>query len=305
MIEKYYIKKFETDRPCFNVNVTCDFPPKIDHGSYLVDSNTKDVYPVNSSVRYICDTNYYLDGNSTAFCKYSGEWQPIPKCIIKQNGNTKEIITATLLGCLVLVIIISIILIIKYRQEIAVILYAKYGFRFRTLREKQCKYDAFIAYNLKDIAFIKHDLMSRLENADPPYSVCIHHRDFEVGDWITNNIIKAVAQSRRTIIVLSQNFVNSQWCRFEFSQAHFRLIEDQAFKIIVIALDDPKGLKNIPKLIKSYIKTGTYIENDNKLFWEKLFYQMPSGHRMVEPRMREMNCTDEKELADAKLLHEG
>ena len=150
------------------------------------------------------------------------------------------------------------------------------------LKEKQCKYDAFIAYNLKDISFVKNELLSRLENADPHYSVCIHHRDFEVGDWIADNIISAVAQSRRTIIVLSQNFLNSQWCRFEFSQAHFRLIEDQSFMIIVIALEDPTKLENMPKLIKSYIRTGTYISKDNKLFWEKLFYQMPSGHRMIK-----------------------
>ncbi len=309
-IEKYYIKKFETGRACFNKIVTCENPPKIDHGSYIVHSNSTDVHPnstdiqsnstdvykVKTSVTYSCDTNYDLDGESTAYCEYSGVWKPIPKCILKPNGNTMEIITASVLSCLVFVVIVSIVLIIKYRQEIAVLLYAKYGFRINALKEKQCKYDAFIAYNMEDIGFVKNELLNRLEKAaDPSYSICIHHRNFEVGDWIANNIINAVGQSRRTIIVLSQNFLNSQWCRFEFSQAHFRLIEDQSFKIIVIALEDPKRLENVPKLINSYIRTGTYISTDNKLFWEKLFYQMPSGHRMIKLEINDMDCNAERE----------
>ncbi len=220
-------------------------------------------------------------GESTAYCRYSGEWRPIPECVLK-NGNKKEIITASVLSFLVLLMVIAGILVFRYRQEIAVILYAKYGFRFKTFKEEERKYDVFIAYNLEDIGFVKDELLNRLENAaEPPFKICIHHRDFEVGDWITNNIMKAVAASKRTIIVLSQNFINSQWCRFEFAQAHFRLIADQSFKLIIIALEDPKTLKNTPKLIRTYIKTGTYIARDNKLFWEKLLYLMPSGHRMV------------------------
>ncbi len=175
-IESYYISKLPTEGPCFDISVHCDNAPTIDHGSYIIQMDASDVYHVNTSVIYTCDANYALYGESTAYCSYSGDWKPMPRCVLIPDGNTKEIITASVLGSLVFTVIISIFLIIRYRQEIAVILYAKYGCRFRKLAEKQCKYDAFVAYNLEDIAFVKNEIMSRLENADPPYSVCIHHR---------------------------------------------------------------------------------------------------------------------------------
>ncbi len=280
----YFSAKIHSEESCFNVSVTCDAPPHIPHSTTNIHTEIEKSYPVHTSITYTCDENYKLDGKATVFCKYSGEWDPLPKCILNSVDEKIQIIIASVLSFIILAVIISMVLIICYRQEIAIILYAKYGFRIKKLNEEQKEFDAFIAYSVEDIEFVKNELLARLENcAYPPFNICIHHRDFVIGDWIADNIIKAVTASRRTIIVLSQNFIDSQWCTFEFSQAHFRLIEDRSFKIIVIALTDPKDLENPPKLIKSYLKTGTYIARDKKLFWEKLFYQMPSGHKMTNP----------------------
>ncbi len=107
------------------------------------------------------------------------------------------------MSLIVLIVIVSMIAMICYRQEIAIILSAKYGFRVRKFKEEERDFDAFIAYSVEDIAFVKNELLNRLETlADPPFNVCIHHRDFVIGDWIANNIIKAVTDSKRTIIVL-------------------------------------------------------------------------------------------------------
>ena len=276
----YISKMFPTEGLCFDVNVTCNEPPAIEHGTYLIETGHQAEYPVNTSVTYTCDENYNIDGESKAYCMYSGNWDSIPVCVLKSTGKLEVIITATTLGTFLFIVIVVVALVFKYRQELVVVMYAKYGLRFRTFKEEERKYDAFIAYNLEDISFVKNELLERL---DPPYSICIHHKHFEIGDWISNNIIRAVAESKRTIIVLSQNFLNSQWCQFEFSQAHFQLIHDKSFKIIIIALEDPKTLQNIPKVVKSYTKTRTYIERDDKLFWQKLFYQMPSGHKVMKP----------------------
>ncbi len=284
ILTDYYVKSFPTVEPCFNVTVTCDSPLIIEHGSYAIEGGSLYSYPVHTSVAYSCDPDYELVGESTVLCSYSGKWSLVPSCILRSEDKTKEIAIGSLFSFFALSMVVAAVVIIQYRQEIAVILYAKYGFRLRKFREENRKYDAFIAYNLEDISFVKNELLVKLESADPPYNLCVHHRnlDFEVGNWIADNITKAVAASKRTIIVLSQNFINSQWCRFEFSQAHLRLMDDQSFKLIIIALEDPKTLTNVPKLIKSYVKTGTYIARGHKLFWEKLFYQMPSGHKMTK-----------------------
>ncbi len=209
----------------------------------------------------------------------------IPICKLRIQNKFKVIITASTLGTFLFIVIIVVVFVFKYRRELVVVIYAKYGLRFRTIPEEKREYDAFIAYSLEDISFVKHELLTRLESfADPPYKILIHHRDFVIGDWIANNIINAIAESKRTIIVLSQNFVNSQWCQFEFSQAHFRLMHDQSCKMIVIALEDPMTFHNVPKVVKRYIKTGAYIRRYDKRFWKKLFYQMPPGHKLLKPR---------------------
>ena len=276
-IVKYICKQYPADGVCFSTNVTCGDPEQIDKGRVTLRSEP--IHLFNSSMSYVCDEGYKLKGEPLVLCEYSGKWSHVPQCVLKES-TTKELITGLTVGGIATIIIIAIILILKFRQEIMVLLFVKYGIRCGQIKEEgERRYDAFIAYNQVDIGFVKNRILQPLENMDPPYNICIHHRDFEIGDWITNNIIKSVTASKRTIIVLSQEFVNSQWCRFEFAQAHLRLIKDQSFKIIVIAMEDPKKLTDVPKLIKTYIKTGAYIMRDDRLFWEKLIYQMPAGHQ--------------------------
>ncbi len=280
-IAKYVCKKYPTNN-CFSMDVTCGTPEQIDNGRII--QRDKTIHMLSSTVSYECNDNYKLEGEPVVRCQYSGLWSQIPQCVLKES-NTEELITGFTVGGIAAIIIIAIILILRFRQEIIVLLFVKFGFRCRRVKEVgERKYDAFIAYNQKDIAFVKDEILRPLESMNPPYNICIHHRDFEIGDWITNNIIKSVTASKRTIIVLSQEFINSQWCRFEFAQAHLRLIQDKSFKIIVIAMDDPKKITDIPKLMKTYIKTGAYIMRNDKLFWQKLLYQMPAGHEQGEDK---------------------
>lgn len=47
----------------------------------------------------------------------------------------------------------------------------------------------------------------RLESVNSNFKLHIHERDFEIGDYISRNIIKAVESSRRAIVVLSDSFI--------------------------------------------------------------------------------------------------
>ncbi len=206
-------------------------------------------------------------------CEYSGEWSTYPKCIPISNDRLVTILGSTV-GTIAAIAVV-IFFIALFREEISVILYAKLGIRISKKREQDRKYDAFIAYSQEDIGFVKYQLLRPLEKMKCSYRLCIHHRDFEVGAFISTNIINAIQQSKRTIIVLSQSFIDSEWCKFEFEQAHLQLLKDKSYKILVIALDEPKNMTNVPKLIQSFITTRTYLMRTDKLFWQKLIYQMP------------------------------
>ncbi len=155
------------------------------------------------------------------------------------------------------------------------ILYVKLGLRFIKKEAELKTYDAFILYSPEDIQFVKHDLLDPLENMDPPFHTCIPERDFDVGGFKHPPIIRSIQESNLTIGVLSQHFINNHMCQFAFAQAHMHQLETLSYKVLLIALEDPKTLENAPELINSYIKARTYLAQDDNFFWQKLLYQMP------------------------------
>ncbi len=74
-------------------------------------------------------------------------------------------------------------------------------------------YDAFISYSHKDSAWVRNVLLPRLEGEG--LRVCIDTRDFEVGVPSLVNMENAVDQSRKTLLVLTPNWLSSEWTAFE------------------------------------------------------------------------------------------
>ena len=98
---------------------------------------------------------------------------------------------------------------------------------------------------------------------------------------IVNNIIAAVEKSRRTILLLTPSYIQSNWTQFEYAVAHHRMIEKK-IQIVPIILEDISKVTNIQKGLRHILDTITYIEwpgsdNSKKLgeFWERLRLSMP------------------------------
>lgn len=73
-----------------------------------------------------------------------------------------------------------------------------------------------------------------LESGDPKYRICLHYRDWIPGEYIQNQILQSVEASRRTIVVLSSNFIESVWGQLEFKAAHSQALQDRTNRIIII-----------------------------------------------------------------------
>lgn len=74
-------------------------------------------------------------------------------------------------------------------------------------------YDVFISYSSKDAAWVRGELLPRLEQAG--LKVIIDFRDFEVGTPSLINMERAVDTSRHTLVVLTPNWIASEWTEFE------------------------------------------------------------------------------------------
>uniref|UniRef100_T1J8N8 TIR domain-containing protein n=1 Tax=Strigamia maritima TaxID=126957 RepID=T1J8N8_STRMM len=136
-------------------------------------------------------------------------------------------------------------------------------------------YDAFVSYSNEDENWIRDFLVPGLETGNPTYNLCLHNRDWLAGEFITDQIVKSVKSSRRTIIVLTDNFLNSPWSRLEFDVAYQQGLKDQVRRLLIVIPNEVPDLSQIDPNFKTFITLTTYIQANKPHFWSKLRASMP------------------------------
>ncbi|KAL1459175.1 hypothetical protein WDU94_011182 [Cyamophila willieti] len=136
------------------------------------------------------------------------------------------------------------------------------------------EYDVFVSYTGPDFKFVVETLIKYLEEVYN-YRVCHHERDFIGGNLIIDEIHEKISKSRRTIIVLTEDFVKSNWGMHEFRTAYAQAIKDKCPRVIMVIYKNVPSEDSMEEEMKSYLKTHTYIKyrgpNDN-WFWDQLKY---------------------------------
>lgn len=136
------------------------------------------------------------------------------------------------------------------------------------------KYDVFVSYCHDDQKFVVK-LVERLEVAG--ISTCIYERDFTPGDAIPAAVAYAIATSKKTLLVVSNAFAKSYWCRWEthLAEYHQLLARENSTSFVIIKMEDLQ--KNVlTQTLKYLLKTRIYLEwnvddtTKQKQFWEKL-----------------------------------
>ncbi|NWR27352.1 TLR21 protein, partial [Tachuris rubrigastra] len=142
---------------------------------------------------------------------------------------------------------------------------------------KDICYDAFVSYSENDSNWVENIMVQELEQACPPFRLCLHKRDFVPGKWIVDNIIDSIEKSHKTLFVLSEHFVQSEWCKYELDFSHFRLFDENNDAVILVLLESIQS-KTIPKRfckLRKIMNTKTYLEwplgeEQQQMFWENL-----------------------------------
>lgn len=199
------------------------------------------------------------------------------KTIIKRQAIQDYLPLLVVTLAVFAVIVAVTLLLFIFRQEVRVWCHSKFGVRLfhksadfdRDDRDKL--FDAFVSYSSKDEAWVAEVLAPALE---PNYKLCLNYRDFPVGAFLPDTIVQAVESSKRTIMILSENFIKSEWCRFEFKSAHHQILRDRRRRLIVILLGEVPQ-KDLDPDIRLYLKTNVYLQWGDKLFWEKLKFALP------------------------------
>nr|AYF59255.1 toll 2 [Penaeus monodon] len=187
----------------------------------------------------------------------------------------------------------------KYKEEIKVWLFTHRLCLWAVAHEEydnNKKYDAFISYSNKDEEFVNTVLVPGLESGDPKYKVCLHYRDWLPGAYIQQQITQSVEASRRTIVVLSSNFIENVWGHLEFKTAHCQALKDRHNRVIVIVLGEVPPENELDEELKLYLSTRTYLQFGDPKFWEKLRYAMPHPYDLIYKKQRKRRDTDKLEL---------
>lgn len=223
---------------------------------------------------------HLADFNATLCSIYSGNSRAIVETQV-MNDYLPLLLVAM---CVFLVSVVIVCGAFYYRRELRVWIYSRCGLRmcykttaFEEQQEKDRLFDAYVSYSVKDEPFVSQVLAPGLEGGDPGYRLCLHYRDFNVSAYVTDTIIEAVESSRRTIIVLSKNFLHNEWCRFEFKSALHEVLKDKKRRMIFIVTGELPQCDLDPDL-RVYLnsKMSTVVHWGDRHFWQKVQLSMPN-----------------------------
>ncbi|NXF75940.1 TLR22 protein, partial [Sclerurus mexicanus] len=184
--------------------------------------------------------------------------------------------------CILVFLVILILVVVGYKYHAVWYLRMTWAWLQAKRKPKRAPpkdicYDAFVSYSENDSNWVENIMVRELEQACPPFRLCLHKRDFVPGKWIVDNIIDSIEKSHKTLFVLSEHFVQSEWCKYELDFSHFRLFDENNDAAILVLLE-PIQSKTIPKRfckLRKIMNTKTYLEwpleeEQQQMFWFNL-----------------------------------
>lgn len=224
-----------------------------------------------------------LNLNGTACSDYYADNSVIGNMLV---SNYVPMMVSTLTGFML--ILLALVVLFLFRDSLRIWLYTNCGIRVFSFagafEESEKLYDAYVCYSPKDEEFVVQSLAAELENGNPSYHLCLHYRDIPHHGaqymQCAPPVVEAAEASKRIIIVLTRNFMQTEWSRYEFRQGLHEALKGLVYKLVLIeecsvvadAMCDPD--------LRPYLKTGSRISWGQKRFWERLRYVMPdSSHR--------------------------
>ncbi|XP_072044938.1 toll-like receptor 2 [Amphiura filiformis] len=105
------------------------------------------------------------------------------------------------------------------------------------------QYHAYVSYHKDNEAWINDQLIPNIEDGPQQFRLCMTERgDIPAGR--NNAICQGIYKSRKTIAVLSENFMDDRWCHYQLQIAHMRLELDDDVLILVQIGEIPDDKKD-------------------------------------------------------------
>ena len=251
-----------------------------------------------SFIKWISKTGINLINKDKFLYTYQGH-QEITLVAVDIDKLTRDcyliyIVTSTV-GGIALLIIATIILVYKYRWKIKTLLLKIVNYN-RNRDNNVYQYDAFVVYSDEDRQWVHNVLLYELETVRG-MKVCVHFRDFIPGEVIDKNIVDAIDNSRKTLLILTKHFLVSEWCEYEMQSARNQLQAEGKDVVVPILLAElPDGYFN--PSVKNLIREKTYLQWETSIagqeyIWEKLAIALRSNStkQNIDQNKQKQNAT--------------
>ena len=142
---------------------------------------------------------------------------------------------------------------------------------------KSVMYDAFISHSDADADFVKNTFTNELENTEPTYKLILSSRDYEtVGNYAGDFIMHSIETSRKTVLIITRNFLDNEWCKFSFKAAHLEALKELKYRIVVVMVGDVSE-NDFDTDLSALVKGAPSLHFEDKAFWNKLHAALPAS----------------------------
>ena len=217
-----------------------------------------------------------LNVNETACSDYYAQGGVIESIMV---SDYLPMVAATLSAVLLLLVIT--VLAFIFREPVRTWAYSRYGVRLWAKStppdDKERLYDGYVCYSPKDEDFVLHSLVVELEHGPSGLRLCLHHRDLPCLRAAAPVVLEAAEASKRVVIVLTRNFLQTEWSRFEFRAAVHEAMRSRGSQLVVVQAGPVGPEAEADPELRPYLRTATTVRWGEKRFWERLRFAMPTG----------------------------
>lgn len=234
-------------------------------------------------INWLIQTDVWLDHGGNYICTLTNGTQSTTGKV-KRNFheifiNCKSkfwLIFSIVFVCIVTLVLIASIISFRLRWRILYFFYRHCYSGYRHLREAddmQYDYDAFVAYSGDEYEWICSKFRQTLE-VDNSLKLCLHDRDFAVGESILQNIINSICKSRKVIIDATPGYLRSRWFEFEVEMSKLEMFDRPYENGVIVIIRNGTKPSDMPSLLKSIWKSITCVifeEGDTEdIFFRRL-----------------------------------
>ncbi|XP_056012719.1 slit homolog 3 protein-like [Ostrea edulis] len=226
--------------------------------------STKNVTVPLYPERYVCRSPPTWDKKLLASFNYTAE-----DC----KEKNPWIWIGSLLGSFAFLCIVLIIIIYRQLATVRNFIYLmrlrRKGY-VRLVNSAEYIFDCYIISCEADESWVLRTLVPKLEE-EHCISACVPSRDFDIGAPFVDQILEKMQDSKKIIIVMSNEFTQDEWCQFQVEKAQERIRNQGIEAAVLIMLHDIDN-KHMTSTIKELLRKNSYAtwvsgRIGKQLFW--------------------------------------